>query len=104
MELIKKFWLGQTPMWFNFWILGVLFFKVLFYGITFGLSALKIDILIVMRIVEFIYWPLIIVWAVGTWRSTSFYKGKQIWSLFTQIYVFINVGAALYTVYLQFTN
>ena len=104
MEQIKKFWLGQTPMWFNFWILGVLFFKVIFYGITFGLSALNIDILTVMRVVEFISYPLLLVWAVGTWRSTSFYKGNKIWSMFTQIYVAITIGTLFFTLYLQFTS
>ena len=58
--MLKKFWLGETPMWFNFWILGVLFFKVLFYGLVFGLTALNFDPELVMNTISFITIPLII--------------------------------------------
>ena len=104
MEQIKKFWLGQTPMWFNVWILGILFFKVIFYGITFGLSAFNFKIDTIMMIVQFISYPLQLVWAVGTWRSAAIYKGSKVWSILTEIYVVITIGALLFTLYLQFTS
>ena len=104
MEQIKKFWLGQTPMWFNFWILGVLFFKVLFYGILFGLNSLKLEFLDIMDIATYISLPLYMVWAVGTWRSAAIYKGSKFWSILAEIYVVITIGALLFTLYLQFTS
>ena len=104
MDLIKKFWLGQTPMWFNFWILGILFFKVIFYGVTFALSALNFEIQTVMRVIEFISYPLLLVWAVGTWRSATIYNGSKVWSILTEIYVVITIGTLFFTLYLQFTS
>ena len=104
MEQIKKFWLGQTPMWFNVWIIGVLFFKVLFYGILFGLNSLKLDFLDIMNIATYISLPLYLVWAVGTWRSAAVYKGSKFWSILAEIYVVITIGALLFGLYLQFTS
>ena len=104
MDMIKKFWLGQTPMWFNVWIIGVLFFKVLFYGILFGLNFLKLDFLYIMNIATYISLPLYLVWAVGTWRSAAVYKGSKFWSILAEIYVVITIGALLFGLYLQFTS
>ncbi len=102
--MIKKFWLGQTPMWFNVWIIGVLFFKVLFYGILFGLNFLKLDFLYIMNIATYISLPLYLIWAVGTWRSAAIYKGSKLWSILAEIYVVITIGALLFGLYLQFTS
>ena len=93
--MIKKFWLGETPMWFNFWILGVLFFKVLFYGLVFGLTALNFDPELVMNTISFITIPLIIFWAVGTWRSAMNYKGKSVWSILTELYIIITIAVMI---------
>ncbi len=102
--MIKKFWLGQTPMWFTFWILGVLFFKVFYYGLTFGLSALGADVFLMLDIIGFILLPLTLFWAVGTWRSATYYKGSKLWSILTEIYIVISIGSVLFSLYLQFTN
>ena len=38
--MLKKFWLGQTPMWFNYWILGIILLRALYYVTFFIMEAL----------------------------------------------------------------
>jgi hypothetical protein len=93
--MLKKFWLGETPMWFNFWILGVLFFRVLFIGLVLGLDALNFNPKFLMNTISFITIPLTLFWAVGTWRSAMNYKGKSVWSILTELYIIITIAALI---------
>jgi hypothetical protein len=93
--MLKKFWLGETPMWFNFWILGVLFFRVLFIGLVLGLDALNFNPEFLMNTISFITIPLTLFWAVGTWRSAMNYKGKSVWSILTELYIIITIAALI---------
>ena len=93
--MLKKFWLGETPMWFNFWILGVLFFRVLFIGLVLGLVALNFNPEFLMNTISFITIPLTLFWAVGTWRSAMNYKGKSVWSILTELYIIITIAALI---------
>ena len=93
--MLKKFWLGETPMWFNFWILGVLFFRVLFIGLVLGLDALNFNPEFLMNTISFITIPLTLFWAVGTWRSAMNYKGKSVWSILTELSIIITIAALI---------
>ena len=100
--MLKKFWLGQTPMWFNVWILGVVFFRLLIIGMIFGFDALglfnnNVNDFAIMAYVSF---PIYIVWGVATWRSAQIYKGRKLWSSLTELFVILKCGGAILSLFL----
>ncbi len=91
--MIKKFWLGQTPMWVNVWIIGVVFFYLLFIGTLVGID--KYDVSTSINTVTLVKIPIYIFWGIGTWRSAQIYKGRKLWSLLTKLFVIIKCGGTI---------
>ena len=99
--MFKKFWLGQTPMWFNVWILGVVFFRLLIIGMIFGLDALGLfNDAGGFAIMAYISLPIYIIWGVATWRSAQIYKGRKLWSSLTELFVILKCGGAILSIFL----
>ena len=99
MNLFSKFWNGQTPLWINVWLLGVIFLHLLFIGslILADKYEIKDDHAWIML------FPIYIYWAVGTWRSASNYKGKKLWELLAKLYVIIKCPVQILgTLYLMY--
>ena len=105
--MIKKFWLGQTPMWINVWIIGIVFFRLLFIGIILGTD--KYDVNISFNTVTLIVIPIYIFWGIGTWRSAQIYKiykGKKktyferLWSSLTELFVIIKCGSTILSLFI----
>jgi len=93
--MIKKFWLGQTPMWFNYWILGLVSLRLLYYVIFLIMEALGLVESGNIFNMVFIIFPLYIFWGVGTWRSAQIYKGRKLWSSLTELSVILNAQILL---------
>ena len=93
--MIKKFWLGQTPMWINVWILGLVFFRLLLIGVIMVLDKFGLGPILIMDIVMYGLLPLYIIWGIATWRSAQIYKGRKLWSSLTELFVIIKCGSAL---------
>jgi hypothetical protein len=93
--MLKKFWLGQTPMWFNYWILGIILLRAVYYVTFFIMEVLGFvepgDIFNMVYIIT----PLYIFWGIGTWRSAQIYKGRKLWSSLTELSVILNFGLLL---------
>ena len=89
-KILKLFWEGQTPMWFNVWILGLVFFRLLFIGIFIVIDEYELNI--TLHTVGLGLLPLYVVWAIATWRSAQIYKGKKLWSSLTELFVIIKCG------------
>jgi len=92
--MIKKFWLGQTPMWINVWILGLVFFRLLIIGSFFGIDYLKseLGVSISFNMLVLALLPIYLFWGIATWRSSQIYKGRKLWSLLTKLFVVIKCG------------
>ena len=87
-------------MWFNVWILGVVFFRLLIIGMIFGLDALGLfNDAGGFAIMAYISLPIYIIWGVATWRSAQIYKGRKLWSSLTELGVIINMGAGTFLFY-----
>ena len=99
--MIKKFWLGQTPMWFNVWVLGVVFFRLLLIGMIIGLDVLGLlNDEGGFAIMAYISFPIYIIWGVATWRSAQIYKGRKLWSSLTELFVILKCGGAILSLFL----
>ena len=97
--MLKRFWLGQTPMWFNVWILGIVFFRLLLIGVMISIDALGLFTESIFTIISLIMLPFYVVWVVGIWRSAQIYKGRKLWSSLTELGVIINMGAGTFLFY-----
>ena len=99
--MFKKFWLGQTPMWFNVWVLGVVFFRLLLIGMIIGLDVLGLlNDEGGFAIMAYISFPIYIIWGVATWRSAQIYKGRKLWSSLTELFVILKCGGAILSIFL----
>ena len=99
--MIKKFWLGRTPMWINAWILGLVFFKLFFMGMVMALARFGAGPILTFDIATHSLIPLYIVWAIPTWRSAQIYKGRKLWSSLTKLFVMFKCGSAILAIFLR---
>ena len=98
--MLKKFWLGETPMWINYWILGILVFRILLYNVLiYILDVLGLATEFYINFAMIFLFPLYIFWSIGTWRSAQIYKGRKLWSSLTELGVIINMGVGTYLFY-----
>ena len=101
--MVKNFWLGKTPMWINFWILGLVFPKLYFLGVLMvltefgvGLSFSFANFIAIHSLI-----PLYLIWGIPTWRSAQIYKGKKLWSSLTQLFVIFKCGSAVLDIFFK---
>lgn len=80
-EMLRKLWRGDLPLWFTFWILGVIIFgslRFLFYFINQDplslIAQYGIYPITLLDAFSLIYG--FIIW-VAIWRSADNYKGSQ---------------------------
>ena len=99
--MIKKFWLGQTPMWINVWILGLVFFRLFLIGQVMILDKFGFGPILIMDILTYSMLPLYIVWAIPTWRSAQIYKGRKLWSSLTKLFVIVKCGSAILAIFMD---
>ena len=106
--MINKFWLGQTPMWINVWILGIVFFRLLFIGALLGIDYLEseYDVSISLNTIMFILLPIYFFWGIGTWRSAQIYRGikktyfQRLASSLTELFVIIKCGSHILALFM----
>ena len=85
-------------MWVNVWIIGVVFFYLLFIGTLVGID--KYDVSTSINTVTLVKIPIYIFWGIGTWRSAQIYKGRKLWSLLTKLFVIIKCGSTILSLFI----
>ena len=101
--MLKRFWLGQTPMWFNVWILGIVFFRLLLIGVMISIDSLGLFTESIFTIISLIMLPFYVVWGVATWRSAQIYKGRKLWSSLTELFVILKCGSIVLALFSGFS-
>ena len=101
--MLKRFWLGQTPMWFNVWILGIVFFRLLLIGVMISIDALGLFTESIFTIISLIMLPFYVVWGVATWRSAQIYKGRKLWSSLPELFVILKCGSIVLALFSGFS-
>jgi hypothetical protein len=101
--MLKRFWLGQTPMWFNVWILGIVFFRLLLIGVMISIDALGLFTESIFTIISLIMLPFYVVWGIATWRSAQIYKGRKLWSSLTELFVILKCGSIVLALFSGFS-
>ena len=97
-NLIRKFWVGEIPLWRSYWLIGELL-NALFILLIFNIEIYIFDNSKFTSSLPFLDFSnfsvisklLIIVWTsfltVGIWRSAENYKGNIIWIVATFLFL-----------------
>jgi hypothetical protein len=105
MNLIKKLWRGEIPLWQTFWLYGVLFpiVVLILYPIPLKILVHFIFIYMVYIFAFFIVMGLLypVVIFVAIWRSAGKYEGRKIWMWLLKILVVVMIIIFLLIVFLS---
>lgn len=82
--MLKKLWNGDIPLVKTFWIYGWLV-RSIFYFLINTLSLPQSFLLILIPIEE----SYVFIQLIGTWKSATKYRGRNIWKNLARIWVVI---------------
>ncbi len=98
MDKFKSMMAGKERLVITYWIWGVIgtFVVSLILGVVAGLFGLP---LMLVYILVLGYWVPV---AMGIWRSSSAYKGNQVWAILAKVAVVLAALNWVYTISLEF--
>lgn len=105
MNLIKRLWKGEIPLWKTFWLYGVLLpvLVMILYPIPLKILVhfifIYIAYIFALTILMGLVYPVIIF--VAIWRSAGKYEGDKIWAWLSKISVIFMVAIFLLIVFLS---